>query len=384
MHARRRLLSGNLTATDGNAEGTAAAERQYTYDYRNRLLESRDRTGLKLGSYRYDGLNRRVRRTDWQGALGSETVASDVRYVYDGWRSVAEADLTAGQAVAARYVYGLAYLDEVVHMDRDADGDGGLYDDDSDGQNGAESWNVYFVQDHLYNVVGLVVDDVGDDDSVEDGTVVERAWYEAYGKATLAGADGTAYGVQSSQWGNEHLYTGQRHSGETRTAGNFGLYYYKNRYYDAGLGRFITRDPMGAAGGSSSYVYVRGRPTGDADPRGLIHVNLNQPEYYVHPRGHYTFDDYYEVEGLTEPTFVTRCDPMKTKGDGFRSDDLAASGSTWSYSVTAYVGALPRYMKLGAFGDSTNITVGSFLLAMAKSLDYYNPPAGDAGVKCFL
>jgi hypothetical protein len=33
-------------------------------------------------------------------------------------------------------------------MARDADGDGDLYDDDSDAQNGVESWNVYFVQDY--------------------------------------------------------------------------------------------------------------------------------------------------------------------------------------------------------------------------------------------
>jgi len=123
----------------------------------------------------------------------------------------------------------------------------------------------------------LVVDDVGDDDSVEDGTVVERAWYEAYGKATLAGADGTAYGVQSSQWGNEHLFTGQRHSGETRTAGNFGLYYYKNRDYDPTLGRFITRDPAGYVDGLNPYEYVRSAPARSTDPSGLkTRISVNE------------------------------------------------------------------------------------------------------------
>jgi len=120
----------------------------------------------------------------------------------------------------------------------------------------------------------LVVDDVGDDDSVEDGTVVERAWYEAYGKATLAGADGTAYGVQSSQWGNEHLFTGQRHCPETRTSGNFGLYYYKNRYYDPGLGRFITRDPAGYVEATAAHSYCSGCPTTRIDPIGLTETTV--------------------------------------------------------------------------------------------------------------
>jgi RHS repeat-associated protein len=154
-------------------------------------------------------------------------------------------------------------------MARDADGDGDLYDDDSDAQNGVESWNVYFVQDHLYNVVALVYDDIGNDASAEDGTVVERAWYEPYGKATLTGADGTAYGEPASAWGNEHLFTGQRHSGETRTAGTFGLYYYKNRYYDPTLGRFITRDPAGYVGGMNLYGYVGSVPVSKQDPFGL-------------------------------------------------------------------------------------------------------------------
>lgn len=63
-----------------------------------------------------DGLNRRVKK--------DVTASTDVRYLYDGWRSIQEETVEAWCSVLARYVYGLAYLDELVRMDRDADGDG--------------------------------------------------------------------------------------------------------------------------------------------------------------------------------------------------------------------------------------------------------------------
>ena len=77
--------AGNLTETDTNNEGTAADERDYTYDYRNRLVKVEDATGLDLAVYSYDGLNRRVRKTTYTGAAGSESEVLDIRYIYDGW-----------------------------------------------------------------------------------------------------------------------------------------------------------------------------------------------------------------------------------------------------------------------------------------------------------
>jgi len=48
-----------------------------------------------------------------------------------------------------------------------------------------------------------------------------------------------------------------------------GLYYYRARYYDAGLGRFLQRDPLGLAANPSLYEYVNSNPLGDRDPTGL-------------------------------------------------------------------------------------------------------------------
>jgi len=76
---------------------------------------------------------------------------------------------------------------------------------------------------------------------------MEGYQYDAYGKTTVItdGDDGdsivnfTSNDVRtSSGWSsfaNPYQYTGQRYDPET------GLMYYKNRYYDADLGRFICR-----------------------------------------------------------------------------------------------------------------------------------------------
>jgi RHS repeat-associated protein len=48
-----------------------------------------------------------------------------------------------------------------------------------------------------------------------------------------------------------------------------GLYYYRERYYDPAMGRFISEDPIGFWGGSNFYAYVRNNPVLLVDPLGL-------------------------------------------------------------------------------------------------------------------
>lgn len=64
---------------------------------------------------------------------------------------------------------------------------------------------------------------------------------------------------------NLYTYTAREYDTET------GLYYYRARYYDQRAGRFITRDPIGFAGGDVNlYVYVKNNPVNWTDPRGLF------------------------------------------------------------------------------------------------------------------
>jgi len=57
-------------------------------------------------------------------------------------------------------------------------------------------------------------------------------------------------------------YTGREDDGAT------GLYFYRARYYSPQLGRFISEDPIGLAGGTNYYAYALGDPVDNNDPNG--------------------------------------------------------------------------------------------------------------------
>lgn len=124
----------------------------------------------------------------------------------------------------------------------------------------------------LYHVYGL---------TNESGNLVEGCQYDAYGKATVL-TDGNSNGTvdfdgtdDTADWSsvaNPYQYTGQRYNPET------GWIYYKNRYYDTGTGRFISRDPVGYRYGLSLYQYVRSNPLGFSDPGGLTSIAPGYPD----------------------------------------------------------------------------------------------------------
>jgi RHS repeat-associated protein len=49
-----------------------------------------------------------------------------------------------------------------------------------------------------------------------------------------------------------------------------GLYFYRARYYNPEIGRFVSVDPLGLAGGINLYSYVSNNPINYLDPEGTI------------------------------------------------------------------------------------------------------------------
>ncbi len=93
---------------------------------------------------------------------------------------------------------------------------------------------------------------------------IERYVYSPYGVITTY--DATWSNIRSSStYDNEYTYTGRRLDKET------GIYQYRHRVYEAGLGRFASRDPIGyETRGWGLYVYVGSRPVINVDPTGMI------------------------------------------------------------------------------------------------------------------
>ncbi|WP_269767097.1 RHS repeat-associated core domain-containing protein [Burkholderia ubonensis] len=93
----------------------------------------------------------------------------------------------------------------------------------------------------------------------ESGKVVWLGRYRAWG------AEKTVWQAQPERHeaGNPIRFQGQYHDDET------GLHYNRHRYYDPSCGRFISKDPIGLAGGINVFQYAP-NPVSWIDPLGLM------------------------------------------------------------------------------------------------------------------
>ncbi|MDA8521655.1 RHS repeat-associated core domain-containing protein [Acidovorax sp. NCPPB 4044] len=60
-----------------------------------------------------------------------------------------------------------------------------------------------------------------------------------------------------------------RMQGQHDEGAGAGLFYNRHRYYDPQLGRYVSQDPIGLAGGVNTYQYGNANPTNYKDPVGL-------------------------------------------------------------------------------------------------------------------
>lgn len=115
----------------------------------------------------------------------------------------------------------------------------------------------YFIQaDHL-NAARLVKN--------MSGLTVWRWASDAYGKG-LADQNPSGSGIFEFS----ARFPGQQYDAET------GFNYNNARYYNPSLGRYMSSDPIGLAGGINSYTYARNLPTTLTDPSGLDTYVVNR------------------------------------------------------------------------------------------------------------
>jgi RHS repeat-associated protein len=93
------------------------------------------------------------------------------------------------------------------------------------------------------------------------GTVMQPRAYDSFGNLT-DGADQEGYAFTGREWNPES-----------------GLYYYRARYYDPNIGRFISEDPVGLLGGVNFYAYVDNDPVNWIDSWGLAKTKSGKKRF---------------------------------------------------------------------------------------------------------
>jgi RHS repeat-associated protein len=184
----------------------------YTYDDENRLV--RITKGSDVITYAYDPFGRRIEK-NVNGVI--------TRYLYDQGAIIAAYDSKG--SVTARYIHGLN-IDEPLAIQ-------------------LSKKNYFYHTDGLGSIVTL---------TNSSGSTAQTYSYDSFGNNTPNGSISQPF-----------TFTAREYDSET------GLYFYRARYYDPKVGRFVTKDPIGFEGGDYNlYNYVGGNPVNNNDPYGLF------------------------------------------------------------------------------------------------------------------
>jgi RHS repeat-associated protein len=166
-----------------------------------------------FASFKYDPFGRRIYKSSSSGTS---------IYAYDGDNLIEETN--AAGAVVARYSQGLN-IDEPLAMLR-------------------SSATSFYHADGLGSITSL---------ANAAGALAQTYTFDSFGKQTASTGSLT----------NPFQYTGRESDSET------GLYYYRARYYDPAVGRFVSEDPMNLSAGLNFYLYADNSSPLYNDPFGL-------------------------------------------------------------------------------------------------------------------
>ncbi|MBK7922997.1 MAG: RHS repeat-associated core domain-containing protein [Gemmatimonadetes bacterium] len=203
----------------GACPGGTGSGYKYSWDALGRLRGIRNgSTGALVDSMFYDALGRRVRK---------QMAAADEYYVYEGDQVIF--DLNAAGTVLREYAWYPGGVDRLLALRATTP---------------------------VVDTLAAILDPI-------NGTVRGLARFRTGAKVKE---------FTEAPWGDavadtgivvRYRFAGREYDSET------GLYYMRARYYDPALGRWISEDPIGIAGGLNVYAYAGNDPVNGRDPSGL-------------------------------------------------------------------------------------------------------------------
>lgn len=238
---RQLTIAGQTVTLDAAGNLTQARNLGFVWNQAGQLKEVHQGspTGTLLASYDYDAFGRRIRKTTTASAPQGAMVRI---YLYDRYdRLLMEADGSGNPLIT--YVWrDHVPISLILH--------------------GAQESVLYLETDHLNTPRAA---------RNQNKTVVWRWESDAFG-TTPANEDPDGDGQTTTV--NLRL-PGQYYDQES------GLHYNHHRYYFPLLGRYLSTDPIGLAGGINTYSYVGGNPLSMVDPLGLDAIYINYDYYPV-------------------------------------------------------------------------------------------------------
>jgi RHS repeat-associated protein len=210
-------------ADRGNGNISDDGTRLYGYDPLNRITTvKRKSDNATIGQYTYDVMGRRVLKIIGNGGLTGTVPNDTIRFLYSGAQCVEERDVAG--TTTKQYVWG-QYSDELIQMKTYA----------NSGPQPLSTGVYYLLSDLLYRSIALT--DVS-------SNVIEAYDTDAYGNTLLfsgPGADGVWFtddDARAAYAACRYVFTGREYDPETKN------YFYRARYYQTQLGRFVGRDPL--------------------------------------------------------------------------------------------------------------------------------------------
>ncbi len=225
------LIGGVVCRIVGTCPSGTGAGYKYSWDALGRLRGIRNgSTGALVDSMFYDALGRRVRK---QFASGDEY------YVYEGGQIVL--DVNGSGIVLRDYHWYPGQADRLLAMRAATP-----------------------VFDTLVAIIDPISGTVRGMARMRNGTKVKEYGETPWGDAVADTGIVVRYRFAGREYDQEN-----------------GLYYMRARYYDPALGRWVSEDPIGIAGGLNLFAYAANDPVNLTDPSGLdpecTGIGIEQP-----------------------------------------------------------------------------------------------------------